>query len=45
MANLDKSTLDESHGAYKDVKKVIAMQDGIVIDVIDLIQPIINVKG
>ena len=45
IAKVDKSTLDEAHGAYKDLKKVVDMQEGIVIDIVDKIHPIINVKG
>jgi tRNA-splicing ligase RtcB len=45
IARVEKSTLDEAPDAYKNVKDVIKAQDGIVIDVINHIQPIINVKG
>ncbi len=45
IAKVTKSTIDESHGAYKNLKNVIKAQEGIVIDVIDYIKPIINVKG
>jgi len=42
---MDKSTLEEAPDAYKDLHKVIEAQEGIVIDVVDFIRPIINVKG
>jgi len=45
IAKVDKSTLDEAHGAYKDLDKVIDAQKGIVLEVVDFIRPIINVKG
>jgi tRNA-splicing ligase RtcB (3'-phosphate/5'-hydroxy nucleic acid ligase) len=45
VAKVDKSTLDECHGAYKDVTKVIKVQEGVVIDVVDYIKPLINIKG
>ncbi len=45
IAKVDKSTIDESHGAYKNLKKVIKAQEGIVIDVVDYVKPFINVKG
>jgi len=45
IAKVDKSTLDESPFAYKNLDDIIAMQDGIVIDVLDKVKPLINVKG
>jgi len=45
VAKVTKSTIDESHGAYKNLRNVIKAQEGIVIDVVDYIKPIINVKG
>jgi len=45
IAKVEKSTLDECHGAYKDVTKVIKAQEGIVIEVVDYIKPLINIKG
>ena len=45
VANVRKNTIDESPGAYKDINEVIAAQEGIVINVVDYIKPIINVKG
>lgn len=45
VAKVTKSTIDESHGAYKNLKNVIKAQEGIVIDVVDYIKPLINVKG
>jgi tRNA-splicing ligase RtcB len=45
VARVDKGTLDEAPFAYKDIDTVIAAQEGIVIKVIDRLQPLINVKG
>jgi len=45
VAKVTKSTIDESHGAYKNLATVVSKQEGIVIDVVDYIKPIINVKG
>jgi len=45
IAKVDKSTLDESHFAYKDLNVVVQQQDGIVIDIVDYVKPLINVKG
>jgi len=45
IAKVDKSTIDESHGAYKNLRNVIKAQEGIVIDVVDYVKPLINVKG
>lgn len=38
-------TLDEAPFAYKEIRGVIAAQDGVVIKVRDHLQPIINIKG
>ena len=45
VSRTDKGTLDEAPFAYKDIDTVIAAQEGIVIKVIDRLQPLINVKG
>jgi len=45
VCNASKDTLDESPDAYKNGDTVIGYQDGIVVDVIDHIKPLINVKG
>jgi len=45
VAKVTKSTIDESHGAYKNLKTVIKAQEGIVMDVVDYVKPLINVKG
>lgn len=37
--------IDEAPRAYKDINKVIAAQDGIVVDVIDHFRPLVVVKG
>lgn len=44
-AKVDKSTLDESPFAYKDIGMVLKYQDKIVVDIIDHVKPIINIKG
>jgi len=45
ISSTDKSLLDEAPDAYKDLELVIARQKGLVIDVLDWIKPVINVKG
>lgn len=45
IAKIDKDTLDESPDAYKNINDVIVAQEGIVIEVIDHIEPLINIKG
>jgi tRNA-splicing ligase RtcB (3'-phosphate/5'-hydroxy nucleic acid ligase) len=45
VAKVDESTLDEAHKAYKNLASVIGHQEGIVIDVVDYVRPLINVKG
>lgn len=44
MALVEKSTLDESPLAYKDIFEVMAMQSDLV-DVIHHVKPMINIKG
>jgi tRNA-splicing ligase RtcB (3'-phosphate/5'-hydroxy nucleic acid ligase) len=45
IAKVDNGTLDESPDAYKDLDTVINYQKGIVVDIVDFIKPLINVKG
>ena len=45
VCRTDRKVLDESPDAYKDVHSVVKAQDGIVVEVIDHAQPIVNVKG
>lgn len=45
VAKVEQSTVDESPFAYKDIDTVIDYQEGVVINVIDKIKPLINVKG
>tara|TARA_Y100000034_G_scaffold137002_1_gene218240 strand:+ start:775 stop:2727 length:1953 start_codon:yes stop_codon:yes gene_type:complete len=44
-ALVQNSTIDESPFVYKDINKVIGYQEGKVVDVIDHITPVINIKG
>lgn len=44
-AKVDKSTLDESPFAYKNLDEVISAQAGKNIEIIDKFMPIINIKG
>jgi tRNA-splicing ligase RtcB len=44
VANISKSTLDESPMAYKDIFEVMRLQAGLV-EVITHVKPLINVKG
>jgi len=45
VCKADKGTLDESRFAYKDISDVMSRQEGIVVEVVDYIKPIINIKG
>jgi tRNA-splicing ligase RtcB len=45
ICSVDSSFIDEAPGAYKDVFQVIKRQEGIVVDILDHIKPLINVKG
>lgn len=45
IANVSQGTLDESPFAYKDLNYVMDMQRGVVVDVVDHIIPLINIKG
>lgn len=45
IAKVGHSTKDEAPDAYKNIKDVIAMQEGIVIKTLDHAKPLINVKG
>jgi len=45
VANVSKETLDEAPDAYKDLEYVMNAQRGKVVNVVDYIKPIINVKG
>lgn len=44
-AKVDRATLDESPDAYKNLDEVIKYQEGKVIEVIDKVLPLINIKG
>jgi len=39
------TTLDEAPNAYKNIDRVIALQAGVVIDIVDFVKPLINVKA
>jgi tRNA-splicing ligase RtcB len=43
-ANVSSSTVDESPAAYKDIFEVMALQADLV-DIVDYVRPIINIKG
>jgi tRNA-splicing ligase RtcB (3'-phosphate/5'-hydroxy nucleic acid ligase) len=45
VCKAEKGTLDESPFAYKDINTVIEYQKGIVVDIIDHVKPLINIKG
>jgi tRNA-splicing ligase RtcB len=45
VAKVTVGTLDESPQAYKNIDKIINAQRGVVIDVVDYIKPLINIKG
>lgn len=45
VARTDRGVLDESPDAYKEINGVLALQQGIVVELIDRITPVVNVKG
>jgi len=45
VAPVNESTLDEAPDAYKDEDTIISAQNGIVVDVVDVVRPLIVVKG
>ena len=45
VVRLNKDVLDEAPDAYKNIKDVMASQEGIVIESIDHAKPLIVVKG
>lgn len=45
IGRFDEGTLDECPQAYKDFDTVVKYQEGVVVEIIDYIKPIINVKG
>jgi tRNA-splicing ligase RtcB len=45
VCKVDNGTLDESPSAYKDINMVIERQEGIVIEVVDYLKPLVNIKG
>ncbi|ORJ54762.1 RtcB family protein [Geothermobacter hydrogeniphilus] len=45
IARVDKATLDESPFVYKEIGSVLAAQEGVVIEVINHLRPLVNIKG
>lgn len=45
ISSTDVNILDESPSAYKDFDHVLSLQEGKVINIIDRVKPIINIKG
>ncbi|HHG74774.1 MAG TPA: RtcB family protein [Persephonella sp.] len=45
VAKVSEKTIDEAPFAYKDINKVIQAQEGVVIKVVDVVKPLINIKG
>jgi tRNA-splicing ligase RtcB (3'-phosphate/5'-hydroxy nucleic acid ligase) len=45
VCKYEKGSLDESPDAYKNGDTVIAYQKGIVVDIVDHIKPLLNIKG
>lgn len=45
IANVSQGTLDESPFAYKDLNYVMSLQEGRVVDIVNHIKPLINIKG
>lgn len=44
-ADVGRHTLDEAPAAYKDLNEVIEPQRGVVVDIVDHVRPLVNVKG
>jgi tRNA-splicing ligase RtcB len=44
-ARVEPATLDEAPFVYKNLDEVIAMQRGVVIDIVDRTRPLVNIKG
>ncbi len=45
VAKVNEHTKDEAPFAYKDINTVINLQKGVVIEVVDVVKPLINIKG
>jgi len=45
VGTVNEHTLDECPSAYKDFDYVISCQKGKVVDIVDFIKPLINIKG
>lgn len=45
VAKVEAGTIDESPDAYKDPIRVIEAQEGVVLNVVDIVKPIINIKA
>jgi tRNA-splicing ligase RtcB len=45
IAKVSRHTLDEAPFSYKDIGTVLNYQEGIVVEVINRVKPLINVKG
>lgn len=45
VCSTDRSILDEAPDAYKDANYVISAQEGVVVNVIDYIKPLLNIKA
>jgi len=45
VCSTDRSILDEAPEAYKDINYVMKAQEGITIDVVDFIKPVLNIKA
>jgi hypothetical protein len=45
VCNTDKNLLDEAPDAYKKIDTVIKYQDKIVVNIIDYVKPLINIKA
>lgn len=45
VAKVDNGTLDEAPFVYKDIHAVLEAQQGVVIEVVNFLKPLINIKG
>lgn len=45
VCSTDKSILDEAPDAYKDINYVMKAQEGVTVEVVDYIKPVLNIKA
>ena len=45
ICSTDRSILDEAPAAYKDINYVLKAQEGVTVEVVDYIKPLLNIKA